>query len=317
MNSEPLVIRGIEFPEGAVVLPQAGHALAQALPNGTVILEGFTATVDAKRHNDEDETVILTVLHLNVNPAEVRVYKVTQDGQATLIDRANLGGKDADGSTVTFRRGLKRTFVAEATPGGAGSTMRIVAYDKEGVLGPEIDQASGGNPGGDTGGGDSSAEVAELRQALNDALGRITAAEQRAAAAETAAKAALDRANYVKSVFDPVWGRLDSLDARPVGISRDEAWKLAGDRVFAETAAKLDGLRQDVTRLDSTSLKAEDVLRIAKQAISEWFEASRRYVDRALLNLMWDRAVKLLRYKESTGKTAAQLPVNDQTNLEV
>ena len=36
-----------------------------------------------------------------------------------------------------------------------------------------------------------------------------------------------------------------------------------------------------------------------------------------LLNLLWDRAVKLLRYKEQSGKTAAQLPINDPKNLEV
>ena len=44
--------------------------------------------------------------------------------------------------------------------------------------------------------------------------------EANLAAVQAQAKAALDRANYVKTIYDPVWGRLDALEARPAGVSR-------------------------------------------------------------------------------------------------
>jgi hypothetical protein len=46
--------------------------------------------------------------------------------------------------------------------------------------------------------------------------------EQQFGVALAATRAAMDRANYVKGVFDPVWEVLDGLEHRPIGISRAE-----------------------------------------------------------------------------------------------
>lgn len=59
----------------------------------------------------------------------------------------------------------------------------------------------------------------------------------------------------------------------------------------------------------------QEVERHVQDGITAWLEASIAYIDTRLLNLLWDRAVKLLRFKESNGKTAAQLPINDPKNI--
>lgn len=76
--------------------------------------------------------------------------------------------------------------------------------------------------------------------------------------------------------------QLGKLVIPPAGVSRDEAWQLAIDAI--------------------------------EEKFKQWVGYK---ADPRLLNLLWDRAVKLLRYKEQSGKTAAQLPINDPKNLEV
>jgi hypothetical protein len=179
---------------------------------------------------------------------------------------------------------------------------------------------------------------------------QVTTLTAQVAAAQAQAKAALDRANYIKSIYEPVWARLEALKQRPVGISRDEAWQIAADRAFVEVTTEGTGIRSAIKALvqpaQPADLKAltqkvdtiaqnangaiqllsekvaakasrHDALTIAKQAITDWLAASIAYTDSRLLNLIWDRGVKLLCSKERASKTAEQLPINDPKNLEV
>ena len=70
-----------------------------------------------------------------------------------------------------------------------------------------------------------------------------------------------------------------------------------------------------------TALKDRPTFNDVAELLRKWFDAQWQawvaYTDKRLLNLIWDRSVKLLRYKETSGKSAAQLPVNDPKNLEV
>ncbi len=215
------------------------------------------------------------------------------------------------------------------------------------------------------------ADVSELKQ-------RVAYLEQQLAGALDLARKATERANYVKSVFDPVWGELEALKTRPVGISRDDAWQLAADRCYVEVTTEGTGVRSEIKSLagagtanidqvardvanaaltraaDAKQLAAQgwegvtavnqraaaiennaitlwgrvdlveksrpsidEVAQLIRSHLEEQWQAWVTYADRRLLNLIWDRTVKLLRYKESSGKTAAQLPVNDPANLKV
>lgn len=150
-----------------------------------------------------------------------------------------------------------------------------------------------------------------------------SALEARLAAVEKLAQKALDRANYVKSAsVDPLWAEVGALKERPVGISRDEAWKLAADRQYAELTTEGSGVREALDAIIRAAVQdalagAQNVAAEVQKALDAQWQAWVSYTDRRLLNLLWDRAVKLLRYKERTGKPADQLPINDPKNLEV
>lgn len=173
---------------------------------------------------------------------------------------------------------------------------------------------------------------------------QVASLAQQLAQVQAQAKAALERANYVKGVFDPVWGRLDAVEKRPVGISRDDAWQLAADRMYAEVSNEQSGVSGAIKALVAklvptaaqpidlaplagrvasveTALKDRPTFNDVAELLRKWFDAQWQawvaYTDKRLLNLIWDRSVKLLRYKETSGKSAAQLPVNDPKNLEV
>ncbi len=147
-----------------------------------------------------------------------------------------------------------------------------------------------------------SADTSLLEGRIAALEGQFAALTKRVSATEGVANKANERGQNA----------LTQLGALPKVLSRDEVWQLAGDRVFADTNAALEAIRADI-KLRPTG---GDVVGIAQQVINGWLNASIAYADKRLLNLLWDRAVKLLRYKESTGKTAAQLPINDQSNIE-
>ena len=147
-----------------------------------------------------------------------------------------------------------------------------------------------------------SADTSLLEGRIAALEGQLAALTKRVSATEGVANKANERGQNA----------LTQLGALPKVLSRDEVWQLAGDRVFADTNAALEAIRADI-KLRPTG---GDVVGIAQQVINGWLNASIAYADKRLLNLLWDRAVKLLRYKESTGKTAAQLPINDQSNIE-
>jgi len=217
------------------------------------------------------------------------------------------------------------------------------------------------------------ADISELKQ-------KVAQLEQQLAQALNLAKLAMERANYVKSIYEPVWGELEALKTRPVGISRDDAWQLAKDSVYddlgqlsgisaraqaiAQTVANGEGgidqtardianaaltktsdnrklieqlngvdqalnirlanaenaaldLKGAVDFIEKTLPTMDDVAQHVQSYFHAQWKSWVTYADPSLLNLLWDRTVKLLRYKERTGKTAEQLPVNDPNNLKV
>lgn len=187
------------------------------------------------------------------------------------------------------------------------------------------------------------ASVQALLTELNALKERVASLESRPAAV-TDLSPVTKRLDAIEPVANKANERalnaLTQLSKLPApGISRDEAWQIAADRAYVEVTTEGSGVRNAIKALvqpaqpaDLTALTARvteveaglklrptggEVVGIAQQVINGWLEASRKYADKVLLNLMWDRTVKLLRYKERTGKTAEQLPVNDQTNLEV
>lgn len=111
-------------------------------------------------------------------------------------------------------------------------------------------------------------------------------------------------AALVKSMVGTGSGGID----QPARDIANEALTKAGDaRKLAEQAVET---AQDKVDL----LQVADYVQATLNALwRDWVT----YKDPRLLNLLWDRAVKLLRYKEKSGKTAEQLPVNDPKNLEV
>lgn len=168
---------------------------------------------------------------------------------------------------------------------------------------------------------------------------KIVDLERRLSEATALASAAMDRANYVKGLVDDANARLGEVAARSVGISRDEAWGLAKDSLYVElgvsnsgvynrvkaiaqdvvpaTGADVTELRNAVTLLEKTRPTLDDVRREIQNALATLWQGWSTYTDKRLLNLIWDRTVKLLRHKESAGKTAEELPVNDPANLSV
>lgn len=202
-------------------------------------------------------------------------------------------------------------------------------------------------------------EAAERRIAELEARPSVVDVLQTATQAVNIATGAYNKA---KLAVDDLWGkfapRVEALEQRPGGVSRDDVWALAGDRVYADLGNAQSGissrvgilaraavgaltLPSDLTALINGVARAnEQVNSLGNRVVAVETELQKRptegdlfrlwrkwtdiqwenwvtYTDKRLLNLLWDRAVKLLRYKERTGKTAEQLPVNDPKNLEV
>jgi hypothetical protein len=196
--------------------------------------------------------------------------------------------------------------------------------------------------GSTTGGGDTAAlelKVAQLEQQLAGAL--------------DLARKAMERANYVKSIYEPVWVTLEELENRPVGISRDDAWVLGPQSVYADLMQPQSGIAgqvRDIARqlvgtagggIDQVARdianealkKATDIINnylpnyigeprariVAAQEAEKYtarlWAAWVAYTDKRLLNLIWDRGVKLARYLKVPG--ADKAPINDEANLKV
>ena len=96
-------------------------------------------------------------------------------------------------------------------------------------------------------------------------------------------------------------------------LARSDVTATSARLLTAEDA--INSLRGSVVFLEQATLSVSTVVSLARQAVDEWFAASVAYTDKRLKNLLWDRAVRLLRYKESKGLRADQLPVNDQSEL--
>lgn len=205
------------------------------------------------------------------------------------------------------------------------------------------------------------AAVQALLNEISTLKARIVRLEQQAApqvdlspvykrlgAVEGVANKANDRGlNALTQLAEKVYPRLDQ------AVSRDQAWQLAADRVYAEVttdtavrraieeivraaAAKIvvattdeqaraqaDSAQQIASEAHETATAAlaeamqkttpEEVDRRVASGITAWLEASIAYVDRRLLNLLWDRGVKLVRYLKVPG--ADKAPVNDPNNI--
>ncbi len=311
----------------------------------------YVGDVRGWKSDANGETLLVALKDPTVDRDDTSLYAINpRTGARQYLGTTTLG-KDGGAMPFVLNDGTVGLLVTEAPPGGGGNDAELYLVLLNANVGAE-----GGTTtppptnGGDTG-GSSDAAVAELRVQLNGALSRIQALEANLGAAQQLAQRAMERANYVKGIYEPVWGRLDALAARPVGISRDEAWQLAADRTWVEVTTPDTGVRQAIeaivagktgtvdqearnlaqtalsgaTRANeqvnalgnrvvavegrvsvverlaqdakNLAMSAQDTLSTLSQAIQtgidRWFESSVRYEDKRLLNLLWDRGVKL------------------------
>lgn len=104
------------------------------------VITGFTGNVDAFKHGDLAETVVISVVHLNVPTAIGRSYKVTRQASAAplveAITESEVSGKDNSVSGVIFNNGTLWFIVAEAIPAQSGTTTKIDIYEYAGAFAP-------------------------------------------------------------------------------------------------------------------------------------------------------------------------------------
>jgi len=107
-------------------------------------ITGFTSGVDAVKHNDAAETVVVAVVHFNQAVARSIAYTVSKSGVATPIAESEPLGKDNSVSPIIFNNGTLWMLVSEADPGGSGSTSKIDIYEYAGAFQPGsvIDQTA-------------------------------------------------------------------------------------------------------------------------------------------------------------------------------
>ena len=192
----------------------------------------------------------------------------------------------------------------------------------------------------------------EARPGADAALAKAQEAANLANSAYSKAKQAIDDVwskamSRVEGVERQVAGKIDGATAESI------AWEKGKQATFYEVATEGSGTHlaiEDLIRrmvnagtgsgsaVDEQARKGADAaLREAQEALAEaqrrptlddvsrsfreWMDSQWQewvtYTDRRLLNLIWDRSVKLLRYKESNNKTAEELPINDPDNLKV
>lgn len=99
------------------------------------IITGFTSGVDAVRHND---SVVVSVVHLNQAVARSVAYTVTKSGVATPIAESEPLGKDNSVSSIIFNDGTLWMVVSEADPGQGGATSKVDVYEYVGAFQPSV-----------------------------------------------------------------------------------------------------------------------------------------------------------------------------------
>lgn len=193
--------------------------------------------------------------------------------------------------------------------------------------------------GGATTGGSADTSLLEGRiAALESQLAALT---KRVGATEGVANKANDRALNALTQLGADFVRKDAL----TGLVNELIWNggKVVDRIYAEAADAKTGLGGLIRSLVSASVggngidqaardianealkRATDAKTVAGQAtagvsdavkagIDTWLAESIAYTDKRLLNLMWDRGVKLARFLKVPG--AATAPINDQKNIE-
>lgn len=111
----------------------------RVIPN---IITGFTKGVHAFKRDDSNETVVVSTTHLNLPISQSRAYLVNRAGVATLLAQSEGQGKDDSASSIIFNDGTLWLIVAEADPGGSGTTTKIDIYEYASVF-PKIEPPSG------------------------------------------------------------------------------------------------------------------------------------------------------------------------------
>jgi hypothetical protein len=97
---------------------------------------------------------------------------------------------------------------------------------------------------------------------------KVANLEGQIAAIRQQASDALSRANYVKSVFDPLWEVVGALENRPTGLSRDEVWVLASQAVYADMQNPLGGIAGQVRLIAGLTTGTVDLKPIADKLIA-------------------------------------------------
>ncbi|HMO58360.1 MAG TPA: hypothetical protein PKC19_13430 [Roseiflexaceae bacterium] len=192
----------------------------------------------------DDNNFILVAKTDERNRDKLSVWHVTRAGQKTFLGDAP-GLKAGSGNAVVLSDGTVVLF--------GGLSMTGPGADCEGWMYEMPVKAPVGTPGGagvpSTPSNGSPATTGHLEL-------RIAQLEARLTEAEKTAKYGVDRANYVKGLVDSIWKEIDALKKRPPGgISRDEAWQLAADRMYAEVTTPGAGVRGAMTDLVREELK--------------------------------------------------------------
>lgn len=139
------------------------------------VITGFTGNVDAVKHNDPSETVVISVVHLNVPTAIGRAYKVTRQSMAPplieVLAESEASGKDNSVSGVIFDNGTFWFIVAEALPAQSGTTTKIDIYEYAGAFSPAVSNAAVDQVARNT-----ATSALSLAQAVNTKLSQLLTA---------------------------------------------------------------------------------------------------------------------------------------------
>lgn len=233
----------------------------------------------------------------------VYVFRQVGQGQARYVDYGGFlqgrGDLGVSGDGVLFVNG---SYGSNDNRGVAFSVPGYVPFTSGGTA-PVIVTAPSG--------GDQSAALLAASQAL------------------ATAQNALTRANYVKTLLDPLNGRVGAVEARAVGVTRDEVWSIAGDRIYNDLtvsgplreAIVVGGIDQQAR--DRAAYAVERVNEVANAVAAKADTATVQaiindqwvrwvsYVDRRLFNILHDRGVRLLEFAGLVPK--GKLPVNDKS----
>lgn len=87
------------------------------------------ARISVSRVQNAAQTVLLTVVYLGVMVPYAEVFAVGRLGNIRSIGRSGGGGKVDSAESIAYSDGTVRLFVAQAEPGGSGSSTRIKYYD--------------------------------------------------------------------------------------------------------------------------------------------------------------------------------------------